>query len=57
MKERGGGGKGAAGVDLQTSPATAETQALQDFPLGFQRREDWTSALPESKFEFSVKRR
>ena len=33
----------------------ADTQALRDFSLGFQRREDWNSALPE--FEFSAKRR
>ena len=33
----------------------ADTQALWDFSLGFQRREDWNSALPE--LEFSAKRR
>ena len=35
----------------------ADTQALRDFSLGFQRREDWNSALPEPEFEFSAKRR
>ena len=30
----------------------ANTQALQDFSLGLQRREDWNLALPEPKFEF-----
>ena len=39
-----------------------DTQALWDFPLGLQRREDWNSALPETtrtepEFEFSAKRR
>ena len=31
----------------------ADTQALQDFPLGFQKREDWNSALPETRPENS----
>ena len=35
----------------------ADTQALWDFSLGLQRREEWNSALPEPKFEFSAKRR
>jgi len=35
----------------------ADTQALWDFSLGLQRREDWNLALPEPKFEFSAKRR
>ena len=35
----------------------ADTQALWDFSLGLQRREDWNSALPEPKLEFSGKRR
>ena len=41
----------------------ADTQVLQDFPPGLQRREDWNSALtrnqtrPEPEFEFSAKRR
>ena len=35
----------------------ADTQVLQDFPPGLQRREDWNSALAEPKFEFSAKKR
>ena len=39
----------------------ADTQALRDFTLGFQRGGDWSLALtqtrPESEFEFSAKRR
>ena len=63
LKEEGGGGGRwgcVKGVALQTYPAT-DTQALWDFSLGLQRREDWNSALPETRpepeFEFSVKRR
>ena len=42
-------GRGAKRVALQTSPPPADTQALRDFSLGFQRREDWNSALPETR--------
>ena len=41
-------------MTLQTSPATADTQALRDFSLGFQRREDWNSALPETRNRIRV---
>ena len=41
--------RGAKGVALQTSLATSDTQALRDFTLGLQRRDDWNSALPETR--------
>ena len=44
-------GEGAKGVASQTSPATADTQVLRDFTLGLQRRENWNSALPETRPE------
>ena len=49
LKEEGGGGGRwgcVKGLALQTYPAT-DTQALWDFSLGLQRREDWNLALPE----------
>ena len=36
-------------------PTPADTQALQDFILGLQRREDWNSALPETRPEQNQK--
>ena len=49
LKE-GGGGKGGQKVwpDRRLLPP-ADTQALRDFSLGFQRREDWNSALRETR--------
>ena len=32
----------------------ADTQALRGFSLGFQRREDWNSALPETRNRIRV---
>ena len=43
LKEEGGGAKG---WPYSLLPPT-DTQALWDFSLGLQRREDWNSALPE----------
>ena len=52
--------RGAKGM-LQASPASCRTQALWNFTLGLQRREDWNSVLRETRtepeFEFSAKRR
>ena len=56
----GGGGKGGQkGWTYRRRLPPADTQALRDFSLGFQRREDWNSALPEARpeFKFSAKRR
>ena len=47
-EEGGGGGKGGQkGWPYRRLLPPADTQALRDFSLGFQRREDWNSALPE----------
>ena len=55
-EEGGGGGKGGQkGWPYRRLLPPADTQAIWDFPLDFQRREDWNSALPE--FELSAKRR
>ena len=52
--------RGAKGV-LQASPASCRIQALWNFTLGLQRRQDWNSVLTETRtepeFEFSSKRR
>ena len=49
MKEEGGaGGRGGQkGWPYRRLLPPADTQALWDFTLGLQRREDWDSALPE----------
>ena len=65
LKEEGGGdGRGRRkGWTYRCLLPPTGTQALWDFSLGLQRREDWNSALseipesPESEFEFSAKRR
>ena len=55
LKEEGGVG-GREGQNVWTYrrllPPT-DTQALRDFSLGFQKREDWNSALPETRPENS----
>ena len=57
-KKKGGGGRGVRkGWSYRHLLPPTDTQALWDFSLGFQRREDWNSALPEPEFEFSAKRR
>ena len=49
-EEGGGGGKGGQkGWPYRCLRPPADTQALWDFTLGLQRREDWNSALPEIK--------
>ena len=51
-EEGGGGGKGGQkGWPYRRLLPSADTQALRDFSLGFQRREDWNSALPETRPE------
>ena len=45
-EEAGEGGKRGGLTDLGLLPPT-DMQALRDFSLGFQKREDWNSALPE----------
>ena len=57
LKGGGGGGEkgGQKGWPYRRLLPPADTQAIWDFPLDFQRREDWNSALPE--FELSAKRR
>ena len=49
MKEDGGGGGrgGRKGWPYRRLLPPTDTQALWDFTLGLQRREDWNSALPE----------
>ena len=51
LKEEGGGGGrgGQKGWPYRRLLAPADTQALWDFTLGLQRREDWNSALPETR--------
>ena len=47
-EEGGGGGRGVQkGWSYRHLLPPADTQALWDFSLGLQRREDWNSALPE----------
>ena len=48
LKEGGGGKRGQKGWPYRCLLPPADTQALRDFSLGFQRREDWNSALPET---------
>ena len=52
LKEEGGGG-GQKGWPYRRLLPLADTQVLRDFSLGFQRREDWNSALPETRPENS----
>ena len=49
-EEGGGGGRGGpkAWPYRRLLPPT-DTQVLWDFTLGLQRREDWNSALPETR--------
>ena len=48
LKEEGGGGRGGQkGWPYRRLLPPTDTQALWDFSLGLQRREDWNSALPE----------
>ena len=49
LKEEGGGGRrrGRKGWPYRCLLPPTDTQALWDFTLGLQRREDWNSALPE----------
>ena len=49
LKEEGGGGGrgGRKGWPYRRLLQPTDTQALWDFSLGLQRREDWNSALPE----------
>ena len=49
LKEEGGGGGrgGRKGRPYRRLLPPTDTQALWDFSLGLQRREDWNSALPE----------
>ena len=55
LKEEGGGGgrEGQKGWPYRRLLPPADTQALWDFTLGLQRREDWNSALPETRPERS----
>ena len=60
LKGGGGGGEkgGQKGWTYRRLLPPAETQALQDFPLGFQRMENGGLELgPTRKSEFSAKRR
>ena len=53
-EEGGGGGKGGQkGWPYRRLLSLADTQALWDFSLGFQKREDWNSAVPEARPENS----
>ena len=56
MKEKGGGGgRGRQkGWPCRCLLSPADTQALWDFTLGLQRREDWNSALPEIRTRIRV---
>ena len=52
LKEEGGGGKGGqTGWPYRHLLPPAHTQALRDFSLGFQSREDWNLAVPETRPE------
>ena len=56
LKEEGGGGGGKGGQKgwpYRRLLPPADTQTLWDFSLGFQKREDWNSALPETRPENS----
>ena len=47
-KKKGGGGRGGRkGWPYRRLLPPTDTQALWDFSLGLQKREDWNSALPE----------
>ena len=54
LKGGGGGGKGGEkGWPYICLLPPADTQALRDCSLGFQKREDWNSALAETRPENS----
>ena len=54
-EEGGGGGKGGQmGWPYRCLLPPADTQALWDFTLGLQRREDWNLALPETRTRIRV---
>ena len=54
-EEGGGGGKGGqTGWPYRCLLPPADTQALWDFSLGLQRREDWNLALPETRTRIRV---
>ena len=53
-EEEGGGGKGGQrGWTYRRLLSPTDTQALRDFPLAFQKREDWNSVLLETRPENS----
>ena len=55
LKEEGGGGRGGQkGWPYRRLLPPTDTQALWDFSLGLQRREDWNSALPEIRTRIRV---
>ena len=56
LKEEGGGGRreGKKGWPYRRLLPPTDTQALRDFSLGLQRREDWNSALPEIRTRIRV---
>ena len=56
MKEEGGGGRrgGQKGWPYKRLLLPTDTQALRDFSLGLQRRENWNSALPEIRTRIRV---
>ena len=55
-EEGGGGGKGGQkGWPYRHLLPPEDTQALWDFTLGLQRREDWNSALPEIRIRVLCK--
>ena len=56
MKEEGGGGRrgGQKGWPYKRLLPPTDNQALQDFSLGLQRREDWNLALTEIRTRIRV---
>ena len=56
LKEEGGGGRrgGQKRWPYRHLLPSTDTQALRDFSLGLQRREDWNSALPEIRTRIRV---
>ena len=54
-KKKGGGGRGVRkGWSYRHLLPPTDTQALWDFSLGLQRREDWNSALPDIRTRIRV---
>ena len=55
LKGGGGGGRGGGqkGRTYRRLLPPIDTQALRDFSLAFQKREDWNSVLPETRPETS----